>query len=60
MRVLGVIALLKMVDCLFRSHLLDAVVDGQEEYLLFLSRHEHVIGLVLLLFDVTKLVFEWM
>ena len=47
---------------LSRSHLLDAVVDVMAESVSifpFKERHEHV-GLVLLLLDVTKLVFGWM
>ena len=58
--VLGIIAFPKVVDCLFLSHLLDAVVDVVTESVSIFSfkeRHEHVIDFVLLLLAVTKLVF---
>jgi len=59
--VLGFIAHAKMVDCLFRSQLLDAVVDIMPESVSICSfkKDKHLINLVLLLLDVTKLVFEW-
>ena len=57
--VLGFIALAEMVDCLFRTHLLDAVMDVVAESVsIFSFKKEHVINHVLLLLNVTKLVFE--
>ena len=59
--VLGIIALPEMANCLFRSHLLDAV-GGATESVSTLSQeeHTHVIDLVLLLLYVTMLVCGWM
>jgi len=49
------------MDCLFRSHLSDAVVDIVTKCVSvfpFKEKKDHVIYLVLLLLDVTKLVFN--
>ena len=65
LRAFGIITLSEVVDlqemdCLFRSYLLDVVVDVVAESVSifpFKERHEHVIDLILLLLDVTKLEF---
>jgi len=50
-----------MINCLFKSHLLDAVGDVYESVFDFLSRKcIHVTNLALLLLDITILVCGWM
>ena len=49
-----------MVDYLFRSHLLDAVMDVMTESVStfpFKERYEHVMDFVVLVLVVTKLIF---
>ena len=48
-----------MADCLFNSHLLDAVGDATESVFAFLSGRTHPCNdLVLLLLDVTMLMVD--